>query len=618
MNAFWSDPRLFPGTAAALGALMLWGGAAFGLGTLIPGLRRSDPLVKFALGVLGLGIIGVVAPRAGLALPRWLWTALLALPFSIAAVHCRRRLRLSWPGLVLALFAVFTLGSALLPPVGWDEQVYQAALPRLYLESGDAAVRLDNPYSAYPSLPHFTLLGALKIGGLLVPRLAVWLLTLLLAAAVYRRCRRSGRPAALVLTVIGFATPLALTVIRESYAESFVALFTVAGWFAALRHSSRRSAVLSGLCAGAALAVKLTGGAAALALLVLNLKDVRSRRHLIWFAAAAGLAAAPFFWRIHHCTGDWFYPFGALLAGGPPDQLRVAEFHRMLGSFRYGLGVLPGITVGWLVAAVDGRAFDGITLGLQTVMLVLIAAIGARRAIRNSSAGAIRTWLIPALAGAAFYGFWAVTGQQTRFLYPLLLLLITGAAAGLAELRHRRSFLAAAIVGAALSFAPPMFGHFINAWRWLPLVPEHPGAYLAGAGRDPGYAEAVEQLWKLPEHGGRVLLFMERRTLFAPPGCRIFSPYFNAASARMPDSSAELRQRLKDYDHLLVGSGLTDLDAQAAVRPEQEKLISQLGELVQSGGLSPLPLPSGRGDYLILRINAPDATGATCSTSSTN
>ena len=81
----------------------------------------------------------------------------------------------------LAAAGLFTLASAFLPPYSWDEQVYQTAL---WMRFPGLPVLADNPYSAYPLLPQFFLDWGRIPGGVELPRLLVWALTLILAGKV--------------------------------------------------------------------------------------------------------------------------------------------------------------------------------------------------------------------------------------------------------------------------------------------------------------------------------------------------------------------------------------------------------------------------------------------------
>ncbi len=604
---------------SALAALALTALAALHAGNWLPWSRRSA-FAAFAFGLLLLGMAGVMAGRLILILPVWsLWCGM----GSLALVG-------NWPGhwrfllghwrflLGLALVGALTLGSALLLPASWDEQVYQTALLKHFCAVKSVAVWMDDPYSAYPLLPQMAMLAGFRMGGIFFPRLMVWLIGLILAGKLWLvLARRNGRGIAWLLTVAWWLSPLSLILCRCFYAECFVALFFGAGCLVALscRKDSRMAALGSGFFAGAAFSVKLTGAGAMLALAVLQMRSPKTRRQSLWFGAGAVLAAFPFFLRVWRGTGNPFYPYGSALFGNDAGAA-VERFHRMLGSARYGYDALGGLLTGWFSAAWDAYAYDGMILGWQGPVLLLLCGLAVWKLIRNGSWMRLKCWMPWGAALLAGYLFWAVTARQSRFLYPLWLVLFPVAEWLLrAALLRKKSALGGAMLLFAAALSSPWsvhLAHYVNAWRWLEPARKHPLRYLEVATSDPGYFRTMQVLHQLQkrEKAQKVLFFMERRTLYAPGLADIWSYGFNERSLRVPVRSRRLAALIAPYRWVVLGSSHQDVDHQLILQKVQEQCIAGFQELLRAGAVQRIPLPEGCEDYAILRV-VDGATGST-------
>lgn len=319
----------------SLPMLAVWLAAALGIGAFaLRGRSFRSLWLEFVLGVAVMAWSAVFLSSFLLRLPAWLPPLLSAPAAGYGMLHLLRRVQAekkkgdALPLLpfcaVVAAFALFTFASALFPPYGWDEQVYQTALLRRFLAEGSAAVRMDNPYSAYPSLPHFALMWAAAAGGVEFPRLATWALLVLLLAAFYRelRCRYAVLPAATATLAVALS-PLVLAAGREFYTDLWSACFAFAGALVLLPREGEGTArraeevpelrmrlLTAGVFAASAVSVKLPGGGAALALAVLAFGAFLPGgvKHIGWFLLGGAAAALPFFLRVWLATGDPFYP----------------------------------------------------------------------------------------------------------------------------------------------------------------------------------------------------------------------------------------------------------------------------------------------------------------------
>ncbi len=574
-------------------ALILLSAAAFGAGTLLL-RRRDDPFMAFALGVVLLGVAGLLPWRL---LPDWV-QPLLLLPAAGCGLRFLAAGGLRFPRwmLLLALSGAVTAASALLPPYSWDEQVYQTLLP---IRFPSLPILSDNPYSAYPLLPQFFLRWGILPGGLNLPRMAVWAVTLILAAKLFMEIRRrwGGAGGAVVLTATVMLSPMSLALQRSFYAESFVALFTLAGWLALTGDDDcRRGAVLGGIFAGACFAVKLTGAGVALMLFIIALKN----RRAAWFILSAAVVSVPFFIRPLLGFGNPFYPFGACW-WGPESSAAVETFFRELGSYRYGLCGIPGVALGWLFACFASRVYDGVVCGFGVMVMVVLLAVAVLLHRRD------RAVLLPAAALLAGYCFWALSSQQTRFLYPLLFpaaLLLSDCVSAIRPSRAGWLPAAALLLGVILSWQWefPALRHYLTAWRVVAEARRRPAEFLSRAS-DPRYFQTLERICRMTDPSSRVLLLFERRGLYLPRTFGHGTPYFQERRfTPPPDSPEEFFAGVRDFDYILLGSSRGKVDHLKRYDAVEEAMSALLLPLIHSGKLRPLYPPQPASCYLVFEV----------------
>lgn len=596
MNLAQTITTLAPSPVLSLAAALLLFFAAEGIGRRL--LRAYG---FFALNTtLGLVVIAVAAllpsPFRVTALPQIVLWILLALPAAYS-LYCNFPVFLSRRRLTLVTLAIAaaTLAPALLPPHRWDELVYQAVLPIRYAADNSVAVRMDNPFSAFPSLQHFSILPLVPSGGVLLPRLLCWLLMSSLVPVLFlelRRRRLDPLPAG-IFTAATLLSPAAILFWSAAYAESWLTFLLASGFLAAtrLRRHPVLAPLLTGVAAGAMIAVKPTGGGAALALGIYLMMVMRPRREILWFPAAALAVAFPFFLRVYIGTGNPFYPWGGEWFGATGSALAVEAFHRELGGAHYGVGGWLGVMTGWLTAALPLAANDGISLGLQMPLLVILALWCALR-YRSRS----RTALLVAVG--VTYLFWAFTARQPRFLYPAFILLTPAAASGWRRVAASRIRILLLIIIAGVTVAQldwPQLRNFYYSWRVLPASRRVPDGYLAMATRDPGYVRLAEELNRRVSPDERVLLLGERRTLYLKPNVKIGTPGFQEFLTPPPADVATLSELLSGFDWIVLAPPMTNPDRVATEDEALTRLAGQLGELVAGGRLE---LSSGDGFYI--------------------
>jgi len=554
--------------------------ASLGIGGALT--RRCD-CIAFALGMVVIALLSLLLlplPGGG----RLLRTAYfaLAVPAVWGGYMLARGLGKNLPATICGsvLFLLF-LGAALLPPYGWDEQVYQIELLSRYLQNGSQAVLSDNSYSAWPGLFQSFLLGGYTLGGLNYPRIFNALLGAVIAGTLFSSLSVFGRKTATVFTAAVILSPLFLIVNRAVYAENAAALCVMAGFLALtrLRKTPVRACMLTGVFAGAAAAVKLTSGGAVLALFLLCARERKNRKYLFLFILGAAAAALPFFFRVWACTGNPFYPFAAAVFGTSPA---VELHHRLLGSFRYGMGPFYGTLFGWLFTAFSGRLYDGVTTGFQQLVMLAAAGIALRSHLPHLR-GRLAARLLGALA--VMYLFWGVTSQQTRFLLPAFTGLAVLAAFSVKMLPRGYRMTVLICVAAATLATPfyPHLKHFILSWRIVGNARHEPLRFLAFAQKDPDYLRVLESVGRTPP-GSRVLLLYEKRGLYVPRRHGVADPDFQEKYfVRPPRTVGEFIGELGDADYLLIGSDERNVDLQEKALAEKKRMLDLAAAALREG-----------------------------------
>ena len=594
---------------AALTAFACYGAGRALLRRLLPEMKGRETLLSLVLGGELFALLGLVAAPLLLALPAWG----VALPLAVAAAWGVRELVRSGdplPGLkarweiALALLLVggWFLASALTLPYSWDEQTYQIAVPAAWLRTGSVMPTADLPYSAFPMMPQFLLVWMFKTGGIGTARLLILGAFLLLYYGLYAELRAAaGRFAACVFTLVFILSPLPGTMIREFYAEVFLALPMLAVLRLARRYDKpdMRVCTVFGLLAGGALAVKLTGMGVALAAASLLCLHRVGRRKFAVFALACGLFAFAFYLRPWIALGNPVYPFfGALFGSG---SATAEAYHRALGEANYGPGKFYGAALGWLFAGYDDVLYDGIVLGSAFPPVFAAVLAGAYLAFRRGK-------LPPGVRDTAaavliLYVFWAVTSQQSRFLLPLFPVLLIAAGRLWAQLPRRAAWGAAAILLAlaAWSVEPWAWKHGYYTWKFLPDSRHDPVRLLSGATREKGLFAAYSYLAEKTSPEDGVLLVFERRSLYCPRPCRLGSPGFQDwfDHTRCPDWTAELKRRGIRY--LLLGASRKNPDVQDAFAAGDEAFSEAVYQALRTGRIL-LIREASREAFFLFRI----------------
>jgi hypothetical protein len=459
--------------------------AALGLGELaLAALRLRDrvrPLERialdFGLGSTGLGVLTLLAGRAGLLSP-WPFRLSLGL-ITLAGLGVSKawRARLSKVNsnsalltiLVVAPFLIIMLLGAMLPAIDFDVLEYHLQGPKEYYQTGRIAFLPHNVYTSMPfgvEMLHFLGMEVLDdwwwgglVGQLLValyaPAAAV-----LIAAAVDRL---AGRTAAWFAAVVYLSTPWIYRLAVISYVEGPLCYYHAALIWAVVLGWTDRSLArgplwgLIGLLAGGAMACKYPALiSAVIPFGLLSMVDswrCRSARPLLAYVLGWSIVMGPWLLKNVIDTGNPVYPLGYRVFGGRHwDEAREIQWEHAHGPH-------PATRSAFLNSLVDvaGRSDWQSPLYVAFIPLALMRP-GSRK-------------LVLALGGYAAYLFmtwWFLTHRIDRFWLPMLpsLAMLAGIGADWSEGRSwrimRSGILAFALVCNFVDCSTALTG--LNEW----------------------------------------------------------------------------------------------------------------------------------------------------------
>lgn len=440
-----------------------------------------------------------------------------------SALFCRKNLVFLLPASILLAYLGFTFTY----PGGWDECVYQFAVPRRWAESGSLSVLDDIPYSGFPALPQILYVPLYSAGGVMGIRLFTFFVQCILAAGTIPLFRGRRAEGAFLLASFLLA-PLVVSGFCHSYAELFISLNLLAGIRIGLAEKpNRRSFILSGLFAGAMAAVKLSGILPAACLLLWRLlrmpRGNRIRRAFLFLPAAAFFAGM-FYARPLAETGNPCHPYLAGLFGSEHEA--VSEYHHRLGRDRYGYdNVLTGFPRSFSELSRPGgsKPFDG-SFGLPFLLWLAVSAVLLLRLLRRPRS---RKWIPPLFfPPMLFYAGWYLSSPQARFLIPGAVLAVPVCLFALRTMprRWRFGFLGLLLLCALISVPVKTMRYLGRNWKQAAAGDAQGQLDLLFGRTGDDYLPACAMLRDRRE--GVLLLLFEERTLYMPSNARVGTPLF--------------------------------------------------------------------------------------------
>lgn len=569
-------PRLLdqrPGTWEDLALALPLGLAALGLAAF--GLLGLDLLRPWPLAITTLVLLLFAAPGLNL------------LRLDLAA---RRRTasRGTWRLAALAAVGSTAILSALAlyPPTAWDATTYHLPLARAFVEAGGFVFASHLRVPVFPLLAE-SLFAALDLAGgeLAAQQLQVLatLATALVAAAWARTRLGQGVRSGALAAAVFLGSPIVVLYAGTAYVDPLLALFTSASLFALDRYrrtGEQRLAVLAGLLAGSAAAVKYLGlyfaAVVPLAAAFTAPRSAERRHRSVRVLAVAGLAAAlalaPWYLRLLATTGNPVFPFASGIFGAnnwtvvsrSATELRTSEGGELpegTSAIPLRLAALPRLPVDLLLA----RARYNRQPPFSPAVLLLWPAV------------ALLLWRRPwarlplGLAGAYLLCLLPLPADSRYLLpvYPLVAVLLADAAEAALELLRAPARLARTLVAgmaAALALGLPAYAlaHVVRQGP-LPTDPRSREAYLERS--IPGY-RGIAAANARPKGETTYLLLLERLHYFAKGRGRgdFSGPARFALVLPLLDNPPALRSRLAE-----LGADLLLLpQAEAARLPRNE------------------------------------------------
>ncbi|MBM3948381.1 MAG: hypothetical protein FJ312_03910 [SAR202 cluster bacterium] len=434
----------------------------------------STPMAWTVLGILALLSIPTLRRQR----PRewWVWVKERLGVFRVPG--WRRWLLLSLAA-VFAVSATLNLISVLAPPTEWDTLTYHLAEPSYFIRQGRMSFV---PYREWPTplTAEMWNMVALLLGSDRLAQVFQWSMGLAAAGALYvLAAPRTSRSVGLLAAVVFYTSPHVLSLATSAKSDLawmtffFLTLHTLLLW---RERGDIRWLWLSAMLLGLTLATKFQGlfGVPAIGLLLLFMQGedwkrvpVRALGRVVVYGIVVGVVASPWWIRNWVGGGDPLWPYGYPVFH---SDFWSQELHDKYASWSQG----PGQGIGHYFAGlwnltVNQSAWQfGLRLPITPVLLALLPFVVLLWARVSSKT----RWFFVALTAAALvhYTIWFETYQQTRYLFPVLaVLMIPSAYAALHLVRNTAPrFVVGGLLAASLVF---FFGYniFYNA-QFVPVV----------------------------------------------------------------------------------------------------------------------------------------------------
>ncbi len=588
---------------------------------LDPGLERWAVGATLGLGlwgtvVLGLGAIGGLYRWAGYAL--LLLLGLTVLP-EIRALFAHEQQvassekkvasgkkqvrftfyafrfvfhRVPWLWLYTVLTGLLALGTALLPPTGWDALVYHLQGPRLYVEAHRLVAVPENFYLNWPAQVDMLFTWGLLLKGDTLAQLFHWLFWPLTAVLLYLLARRTvdtqvGSWAVALWASVPFARELA----GVAYADLGLTAFVLAAFYTFLRwdESSQDGwLALSALFLGLAMATKYTAVTWLGLLVLLAVYHVWRHgrrpvgfggRRIVGLGLIAALPVVPWLAKSWLVTGNPVYPF--LWGGLGWNPTRQAWL--TWPGYGYSRNPLDYLALPWLMAVL-GRsgtaAFDATTGPLLLCLVPPVFWVRGRP--RPVNYGLVLVGGQLAYFAVTIYHY--VYLVETRLLLPVFPLLCLAGAYAFHRLRawDRQALRLSRVVGGvvALVLIATLATEAYAVLSGRPLAPlfglESRADYLAR--RLGAHFAAMNWLNERLPADSRILFLWEPRGYYCRRPAQPDATLDALAQLRVsyPDAeSALVALRADGFTHLLLyRAGLEFLRGPTPTPPTLESLIA--------------------------------------------
>jgi len=440
-------------------------------------------------------------------------------------------------GLVLALavssglILLWTLASALTPPLHFDALTYHLALPRLYLLSGNLAYNADNMFWGMPQQIEMLYTLAASFAGMEAATALGWALGVLTLAGLLGYMKEKVSLTAGWVAVVCLLGGRSLAnSLSWGYTEWPVMLFGL-GMIVSLdiwKGSSKKSYILlAGSFAGFALGSKYTAGQLILiGMVIIAWESIRQKdRHIfiniLLFGGMAALISLPWWIRNWLATSNPFYPL--LFPSGAMTQARLDHYSGTPWGSWLDMLILPWQVTVWGVEG--GRGFSWsigpLLLGFGCLSWInwQVRASEQKRLLSTAAIATLTGFVIWAFA-SRWNGLLIQTRLYAAF-FPAWAILAGIGFDSLANLRAagvRFGRIAAAVLLLVLTFNLIEIGGDVSKKAPFAVLGGNltPASYRTrNLG---GYEIAMTALGELPSNA-RVLMLWETRNLACLPAC---------------------------------------------------------------------------------------------------
>jgi hypothetical protein len=425
------------------------------------------------------------------------WVVVWLVLGAAAAVVCATRVPLRLAGeskataawLPMGLLVLAVLLYATVPPWRRDEMVYHLALPRFFAVAQGYQVPDDNIFASFP-LGWESILAAFHSLGAgpdhfapFNPRLVGAWTSVAVALATAGLVSSAGvsKPWAILAATLLWTVPDFFQFGGSCYVEPYLILAATLCLTGLVRAwgGERACVTPAALFAALATSTKYPGLAVALftflLLLLLALRgDPRDRvREALRFGLVVALVGSPFYIRNAWQRGNPIFPFlyGAL-GGAGWDGTRQLGYGQTLADYGMGRSLLDWALLPWrLMTATDLQGpFEGALGPLPMVGALAGLAVVLSRLRKQLPAAAPLL-----LFSGAWFLFWGVTCQQTRFFLVAVPALMCLLMLGLSTAWQRSPAVGAALVGVLVLGAGTCVRPVVDAWQF-----QETSAWLSG------------------------------------------------------------------------------------------------------------------------------------------
>lgn len=434
-------------------------------------------------------------------------------------------------GGINAGMAIFSLCTALAPPLKYDALMYHLAMPAAYLQSGSFDYLPWLAMSGMPQATEMLYTLGMALGGYPgATTLGWWFAIIALLGLLGYAREKLDNPSAWVAVSSLMAGFTFVAAMAWGYVDWLGLLFGFGGLVCLdLWRGNGKSQLLiyAGLFAGFAFSTKYTAGVLLIVLgIVFCWHCWKTRRSFFPSAfrlvVPAILVMLPWLIRNWVLTGNPVYPF--FFPSGAMDEIRIAVYQGLpaWGDWR-DLLLLPFQAT---YMGVDGRSGYSVSIGSLLLGLGALAWINSNRLDREQQS-ALQNAVVAAIAGI---GVWAIGNQfsgyliQTRMyfsIFPAFTILAAFGFYGISRLEltlFRPARIVTALILLVLSLnAIEIFTSLIRSSAISNILGiKSDEAYLS---ENLGWYDlAIQSINGLPE-GSRVIMLYEPRGLYCLPIC---------------------------------------------------------------------------------------------------